>query len=71
MPSVHRLTAKQTIHPRQLVGEIFIAGSNKGTVLRAVTEDYPRRSGVDIKFNHGAWTIWRWPCPWPPRGGSR
>ena len=53
MPSDHRLTAKQAIHPRELVGEIFIGGSDKATVLRAVTEDYLRRSGVDIKLDHG------------------
>jgi LysR family transcriptional regulator, hca operon transcriptional activator len=53
MPSDHRLTAKEAIHPRELVGEIFIGGSNKATVLRAVTEDYLRRSGVDIKLDHG------------------
>src|SRR6267142_6559848 len=29
MPSDHRLAAKQAIHPRELVGEIFIGGSNK------------------------------------------
>jgi LysR family transcriptional regulator, hca operon transcriptional activator len=53
MPSDHRLTAKQAIHPRELVGEIFIGGSNKATVLRAVTEEYLRRSGLDIKLDHG------------------
>jgi len=53
MPSDHRLTTRQTIHPRELVGETFIGGSNKATVLRAVTEDYLRRSGVDIKLDHG------------------
>jgi len=53
MPSDHRLTAKQAIHPRELVGEIFIGGANKASVLRAVTEDYLRRSGVDIKLDHG------------------
>ena len=53
MPSDHRLTAKQAIHPRELVGEIFIGGSRKASVLRAVTEDYLRRSGVDIKIDHG------------------
>ena len=53
MPSDHRLTAKEAIHPRELVGEIFIGGSNKATVLRAVTEDYLRRSEVDIKLDHG------------------
>jgi LysR family hca operon transcriptional activator len=53
MPSDHRLTAKQAIHPREFVGEIFIGGANKASVLRAVTEDYLRRSGVDIKLDHG------------------
>jgi LysR family hca operon transcriptional activator len=42
MPSDHRLTAKQAIHPREFVGEIFIGGSRKASVLRAVTEDYWR-----------------------------
>jgi len=53
MPSDHRLTAKEAIHPRDFVGEIFIGGANKAAVLRAVTEDYLRRSGVDLKFDHG------------------
>jgi LysR family hca operon transcriptional activator len=53
MPSDHRLTARKAIHPREFVGEIFIGGSNKATVLRAVTENYLRRSGVDIKLDHG------------------
>jgi LysR family hca operon transcriptional activator len=53
MPSDHRLTAKQAIHPREFVGEVFIGGANKAAVLRGVTEDYLRRSGVDIKLDHG------------------
>jgi len=53
MPSDHSLTAKQAIHPRDLVGEIFIGGSGKATVLRAVTEEYLERSGVDLKLDHG------------------
>src|SRR5712672_2914361 len=53
MPSDHPLTAKQAIHPREFVGEVFIGGANKATVLRGVTEDYLRRSGVDIKLDHG------------------
>ena len=53
MPSDHRLTARQAIHPRELAAEIFIGGSNKATVLRAVTEDYLRRAGVDVKLDHG------------------
>ncbi|MGA7385336.1 MAG: LysR substrate-binding domain-containing protein [Methylocella sp.] len=67
MPSDHRLTSREAIHPRELVGEIFIGGSNKATVLRAVTEDFLRRSGLDWIMG---WTTWRWPCPWlrPPAG---
>ena len=55
MPSDHRLTARSCVGPEALVGEIFIGGSNKAkaTVLRAVTEDYFRRSGLDIKLDHG------------------
>src|SRR3981081_521411 len=53
MPSDHRLISREAIHPREVVGEIFIGGSNKATVLRAVTEDYLRRSGVEIKLDHG------------------
>jgi hypothetical protein len=53
MPSDHRLTSRKAIHPRELVGEIFIGGSNKASVLHAVTEDYLRRSWLDIKLAHG------------------
>src|SRR6202795_3675917 len=53
MPSDHRLTSREAIHPRELVGEIFIGGANKASVLRAVTEDYLHRSGLDIKLDHG------------------
>ena len=53
MPSDHRLIAQEAIHPREFIGEIFIGGSKKAAVLRAVTEDYLRRSGLDIKLDHG------------------
>src|SRR5580692_7761688 len=53
MPSDHRLTARSCVGPEALVGEIFIGGSNKASVLHAVTEDYFHRSGLDIKFDHG------------------
>ena len=53
MPSDHRLTVRETVRPQDFVGEIFIGGSNKAHVLRAVTEDYFRRSGLDIKLDHG------------------
>jgi LysR family transcriptional regulator, hca operon transcriptional activator len=53
MPSDHPLAVRQAIRPQDFVGEIFIGGSNKAGVLRTVTEDYLRRSGVDIKLDHG------------------
>ena len=61
MPSDHRLISREAIHPREFVGEIFIGGARhkhthahtKASVLAAVTEDYLRRSGLDIKLDHG------------------
>jgi LysR family hca operon transcriptional activator len=53
MPSDHRLTARDAVRPQDFLGETFIGGSNKATVLRAVTEDYFRRAGLDIKLDHG------------------
>jgi LysR family transcriptional regulator, hca operon transcriptional activator len=53
MPSDHRLTALDEIDPHALEGEIFISGSRKAGVLRRVTEDFLRRSGVDITPTHG------------------
>jgi LysR family transcriptional regulator, hca operon transcriptional activator len=53
MPSDHPLTAREAIPPRELTGELLIAGANKASVLRKVTDDYLRRVGLDIKVNHG------------------
>src|ERR1700694_340130 len=53
MPSDHSLTAREAVRPQDFAGEIFIGGSNKATVLRAVTDDYLRRSGIDINLDHG------------------
>ena len=53
MPSDHRLTSQEAIHPREFVGEIFIGGANKASVLQTVTEDYLRRCKLDIKLDHG------------------
>jgi LysR family transcriptional regulator, hca operon transcriptional activator len=53
MPSDHRLTAQATVSPQAFVGEVFIGGSNKAGVLRAVSDEYLRRNGVDIKLDHG------------------
>src|ERR1700687_3660456 len=49
MPSDHRLTARDAIRPQDFVGETFIGGANKATVLQAVTENYLHSSGLDIK----------------------
>jgi len=53
MPSDHRLTARAEVHPREFVGEIFIGGSKKATVLQSVTENYLRRMGLNVKLDHG------------------
>jgi LysR family hca operon transcriptional activator len=53
MPRDHRLTAREAVSPQDFVGEIFIGGSKKAGVLRAVTDDYLRRSEIDIKLDHG------------------
>jgi LysR family hca operon transcriptional activator len=53
MPSDHRLTARDAIRPQDFIGETFIGAANKASVLQAVTEDYLRRSGLDIKVDHG------------------
>jgi LysR family hca operon transcriptional activator len=52
MPSDHRLTAREAVRPQDFLGEIFIGGSNKATVLRDVTQAYLRGSGLDIKLDH-------------------
>ena len=53
MPSDHRLASHATVHPREFAGEIFIGGAKKATVLQAVTENFLRRAGLDIKLDHG------------------
>jgi LysR family hca operon transcriptional activator len=53
MPCDHRLTARDSVDPQEFAREIFIGGSNKAAVLRAVTEAYLRRAGLDIKLDHG------------------
>src|SRR3954447_9784656 len=53
MPSDHRLITRAAVSPQDFVGQIFIGGSGKATVLRAVTEDYLHRSGLDVKLDHG------------------
>jgi LysR family hca operon transcriptional activator len=53
MPRDHYLTSYDEINPQTFVGEIFISGARKATVLRRVTEDYLMRAGIDITPAHG------------------
>ena len=53
MPNDHRLTARKAVRPEDFVGEIFIGGSKKATVLHAVTDEYFRGVGLDIPLDHG------------------
>ena len=53
MPSDHHLAMRQSIRPQDIIGEVFISGSNKAAILRAVTERYLDHAGVDIRPDHG------------------
>jgi LysR family transcriptional regulator, hca operon transcriptional activator len=48
LPSDHRLAARKTVDPRDLVGETYIGISETPRVLRAVIRDYFKRTGIDI-----------------------
>jgi LysR family transcriptional regulator, hca operon transcriptional activator len=48
LPSDHRLAAIKAIGPRDLVGETFVSVSNTAPVLRAVIDNYLKRSGINI-----------------------
>src|ERR1700723_4450963 len=52
LPSDHRLAALKAISPGDLVGETFVAVSHTAPVLRAVIDDYLKRSGVNITPDH-------------------
>jgi LysR family hca operon transcriptional activator len=54
LPSDHRLAALKAISPRDLVGETFVAVSNTAPVLRVITDNYLKRSGVNITPDHEA-----------------
>jgi LysR family transcriptional regulator, hca operon transcriptional activator len=48
LPSDHRLAALKAISPVDLVGEPFVIVSDTAPVLRAVIDDYLKRSGINI-----------------------
>src|SRR5271169_5092971 len=54
MPSDHRLVAQKAISPRDLAGETFVIVSDTAPVLRAVIDDYLKRSGTKITPAHEA-----------------
>ena len=52
--SNHRLAALKAIGPGDLVGETFVSVSDTAPVLRAVIDDYLKRSGINITPDHEA-----------------
>ena len=54
LPSDHPLAARQVISPGDLVGETFVTVSATAPVLRAVIDDYLKRSRIKITPAHEA-----------------
>jgi LysR family hca operon transcriptional activator len=54
LPSDHRLATRETVNPRDLLGEIFVSVSDTAPVLRAVIDNYLKRSGINIAPVHEA-----------------
>ena len=54
LPINHRLAALKAIGPGDLVGETFVSVSDTAPVLRAVIDDYLKRSGINITPDHEA-----------------
>jgi LysR family hca operon transcriptional activator len=54
LPSDHHLAALKTISPGDLVGETFVIVSGTAPVLRAVIDNYLKRSGINITPAHEA-----------------
>jgi LysR family transcriptional regulator, hca operon transcriptional activator len=54
LPGDHRLAALKAISPRDLVGETFVTVSNTAPVLRAVIDNYLKRSGINVTPSHEA-----------------
>jgi LysR family transcriptional regulator, hca operon transcriptional activator len=54
LPSVHRLASLVAIGPRDLVGETLVIVSDTAPVLRAIIDDYLKRSRINIRPAHQA-----------------
>jgi len=52
LPSDHRLASHDTIQPLKLLEETFIGMADQAPVLRSLTEDYLRRSGIELHPAH-------------------
>jgi LysR family hca operon transcriptional activator len=52
LPNDHRLAKRETINLRDLLGEIFVSVSDTAPVLRAVIDNYLKRSGLNIAPVH-------------------
>ena len=52
LPSDHHLATRRAISPQDLVGETFVTVSNTSPVLRAVIDNYLKRSGINITPAH-------------------
>jgi LysR family transcriptional regulator, hca operon transcriptional activator len=52
LPSDHRLAARDAIDPHEITGETFINVSNTAPVLRALIDDYLKRTGLEIAASH-------------------
>jgi LysR family hca operon transcriptional activator len=51
-PSDHRFASQDALELREIVGETFIIPSKTAPTLRAVIDDYLKRSGLDINPDH-------------------
>jgi LysR family hca operon transcriptional activator len=54
LPRDHHLAALKSINPGDLVGETFVIVSHTAPVLRAVIDNYLKRSGLNITPAHEA-----------------
>src|ERR1700726_238026 len=52
LPSDNRLAKRKAISPGDLVGETFVGVSHTAPVLRAIIDDYLKRSGINITPDH-------------------
>jgi len=52
LPNDHRLAAFEAISPRDLVGETFVIVSHTAPVLRAIIDNYLKRSRINITPSH-------------------